>query len=231
MKKLVLLLPLCFLLAVQAFALNTVTGTIVDANGNQYASGTVSATLLTNAGTASTVTNGTLDANGSFSMTLATGTYTFTLCASTVSKGPTSRTTPRRVCFTSAPISVTTTTDISTSVTPSLIGPPSALAATLPNCSVNSNSPAACGSARVGAFVIPASQTSYVVNTAAVTATSRIFITPLTFAADLPSTPTCVVPTAGSAVPTVSASTAGTSFTLTVVSQASTTCWYFLVID
>ena len=96
------------------------------------------------------------------------------------------------------------------------------------NCAVNSVDPAACGAAPAGAFVVPTSTTTYTVNTTAVTAKSRIVVQPLTFAADLPSTPTCVAPSILSAW-SVSAITAGTSFTIALPSTTGTTCWYYII--
>ncbi len=100
---------------------------------------------------------------------------------------------------------------------------------TTTNCSVNSASPAACGAAVAGAFVVPTTTTSYTVNTTLVHAASRIHLTPLTFAADLPSTPTCVAPAAGAV--TISAITAGTSFSFALPSTAGQTCWYYFIVN
>jgi hypothetical protein len=101
---------------------------------------------------------------------------------------------------------------------------------TTTNCSVNSVSPAACGSAASGAVVIPTTTTSYTINTTAVTAHSRIQLTWLTFASDLPSSPTCVAPSA-TAEPTISAVVAGTSFTITLASTTGQTCPQFQIIN
>lgn len=98
------------------------------------------------------------------------------------------------------------------------------------NCAVNSASPAACGAAPSGAFVIPTTTTSYTVNTTAVTAASRVILTPRTYAGDLPSAPTCVVP-AITAEPVVSALSAGTSFTVTLASTTGQTCWNYWIIN
>lgn len=75
---------------------------------------------------------------------------------------------------------------------------------TASNCAVNSVSPAACGSAASGAVVIPTTTTTYTINTSAVAATSRILLTWLTFASNLPSAPTCVAPST-TTMPTISA--------------------------
>jgi hypothetical protein len=101
---------------------------------------------------------------------------------------------------------------------------------TLTNCAVNSVSPAACGSAASGAFVIPTTTATYTVNTTAVTANSVIILTPRTYTGNLPSAPTCVVPTI-TADPVVSAIVAGTSFTLTETSTTGQTCWNYWVVN
>jgi hypothetical protein len=100
---------------------------------------------------------------------------------------------------------------------------------TISNCAVNSVSPAACGSAPAGAVVIPTSTTSYVINTTAVTANSRIFLQPMTWASNLPSAPTCVAPASGFLG--VSASTAATSFTVTLPSTTGTVCLNYWIVN
>jgi hypothetical protein len=103
----------------------------------------------------------------------------------------------------------------------------SATYASATNCAANSASPAGCGSAASGAVVIPTSTTTYTVNTTAVTAHSRIQITWLTFASDLPSAPTCVAPAAGAW--SISNVVAGTSFTITLPSTTGQTCPQFSI--
>jgi len=98
------------------------------------------------------------------------------------------------------------------------------------NCAVNSASPAACGAAPAGAFVVPTTTTTYTVNTTAATTTSRIFLQPLTFASNLPSSPTCVSPAVTSAY-TVSAVSNGTSFTMALPSTTGQTCWQYWIIN
>lgn len=98
------------------------------------------------------------------------------------------------------------------------------------NCAVNTVSPAACGSAAAGAVVIPASQTTYVINTTAVTAASRIQLTWLTFASNLPSSPTCVAPST-TTMPTISAISPGVSFTIALTSIASQTCPMYTIFN
>jgi parallel beta-helix repeat protein len=98
------------------------------------------------------------------------------------------------------------------------------------NCAVNSVSPAACGSAAAGAFVVPTTTTTYTVNTSAVTTHSRIFLQPITFASDLPSTPTCVAPLLTSDY-SISALVNATSFTMALTSTTGTTCWMYFIVD
>ena len=97
------------------------------------------------------------------------------------------------------------------------------------NCAVNTASPAACGSAASGAIVVPTMTTSYTVNTAAVTASSRIFLFPTTDASNLPSTPTCVAPASGAIVQ--SARLAGTSFTFTIPPTIGTACFNYWIVN
>jgi hypothetical protein len=99
------------------------------------------------------------------------------------------------------------------------------------NCAVNNAvSPAACGSASQGAIVIPTTTTTYTVNTTAVTAASRIQLTRLSFTSNLPGSPTCVPP-AVTAEPTISAISAGASFTITLGSTTGQTCPQFSIFD
>jgi hypothetical protein len=99
-----------------------------------------------------------------------------------------------------------------------------------PFCAVNSVSPAACGASAAGAFVIPTTTATYTVNTTAITQNSIVLITPRTYTGNLPSAPTCVVPTI-TAEPVVSAISAGVSFTLTETSTTGQTCWNYLIIN
>jgi len=100
--------------------------------------------------------------------------------------------------------------------------------ATNTNCTVNSASPAACGAAAAGAVVVPTTTSTYTVNTSAVTAASRIFLMPMSFAGNLPSAPTCVAPAVTSA-PTISAISAGVSFTFALPSTTGQTCWQYSI--
>lgn len=101
---------------------------------------------------------------------------------------------------------------------------------TAANCAVNSVSPAACGSAAAGAVVVPTTTVTYTVSTSAATTTSRIFLFPMSFASNLPSAPTCVVP-AITAEPTISAISNGVSFTFTLASTTGQTCWSYFIVN
>jgi hypothetical protein len=96
---------------------------------------------------------------------------------------------------------------------------------TITNCQLGgatgTASPAACGSAAAGTIAIPASQTSYTVNTTAVTANSEIDVRQITDNSGI-ATATC---NAGVTTPIQSARVAGTSFTITLTSVASVTCF------
>lgn len=145
-----------------------------------------------------------------------------------------------------APFSVASTTNVpnlnASSLSGATFGAPGAIGGTAPaavtattystatNCAVNSASPAACGSAASGAVVIPTTTTTYTVNTTAVTAHSRIMLQWLSFASDLPSSPTCVPPVA-TTEPTISAVVAGTSFTIALGSTTGQTCPMFTIVN
>lgn len=101
---------------------------------------------------------------------------------------------------------------------------------TATNCSVNSTSPAACGSAASGAVVVPTTTTTYTINTTAVTNGSRIFIEPITDNTSLSGSPTCNAPPTPF-VGYISGRTAGTSFTFTLPSTTGTSCWYYNIIN
>lgn len=102
--------------------------------------------------------------------------------------------------------------------------------ATNTNCANNGVSPTACGTSSSGAFVVPTTTTTYTVNTTAVTAASRIFLFPMTFAGNLPTAPTCVAPAVTSS-PSISAISAGVSFTMALPSTTGQTCWQYWIID
>ncbi|MCU1301965.1 MAG: hypothetical protein JWQ87_2249 [Candidatus Sulfotelmatobacter sp.] len=98
------------------------------------------------------------------------------------------------------------------------------------NCAVNSASPAACGAAASGAVVIPTTTATYTINTTSVNAASRISLTWLTFASNLPSAPTCVAP-ATTSMPSISAISAGVSFTIALTSTTGQTCPMFTIMN
>lgn len=101
---------------------------------------------------------------------------------------------------------------------------------TLTNCATNSSSPAACGSASSGVVAIPSLTTSYTINTTAVTSTSRIFLTPTLDNTGIPSSPSCVG-LALTAIASISARVAGTSFTFTLPSTIGSTCIQFWIVN
>lgn len=99
---------------------------------------------------------------------------------------------------------------------------------TTSNCA-NTAAPAVCGSATSGAVVIAASATTVVVNTNQVTANSQIQVTPdSSLGTRLSVTCNTTIP-----VTSVSARTAGTSFTITAASAPTTNplCLNFTVIN
>jgi len=96
------------------------------------------------------------------------------------------------------------------------------------NCSTNTASPAACGTAPVGTVEVPTTTTTYTVNTKAVTANSRIIIEPVTDTAGVGGT--CNAP-ASPFTAYQSARSPGVSFTFTLPSTAGSTCWTYLIIN
>jgi hypothetical protein len=104
--------------------------------------------------------------------------------------------------------------------------------ATAVNCQLGgaagTTSPAACTTATAGMIAIPASQTSYTVNSTKVTANSEIFVQQMTDNSGLPSAPAC---NAGATNPIQSARVAGTSFTFTLTSVAAVTCVKFWILN
>jgi len=104
--------------------------------------------------------------------------------------------------------------------------------ATSVNCQLGgaagTTSPAACTSATAGMVAVPVSQTSYTVNTTKVTANSEIFVQQMTDNSGLPSAPAC---NAGTTNPIQSARVAGTSFSITLTSVASVTCFKFWIVN
>jgi hypothetical protein len=103
-----------FLLTCAAVAQNTVTGTIVDPNSNPYANGTASATNVPATGQPSiSTTPVATSALGFFTLSLASNTYIFTICAPPTNLGPLANPTPKQVCFSSGPIAISGSVDIS----------------------------------------------------------------------------------------------------------------------
>jgi len=100
---------------------------------------------------------------------------------------------------------------------------------TATDCAANSVSPAACGSACAGAFVIPTTTTTYTVNTTCPTTnTSHYFLFPRTDNSGLPSAPTCAVPSIASE-PVRSTHVNNVSFTVAIASTTGATCWDYLI--
>jgi hypothetical protein len=89
-------------------------------------------------------------------------------------------------------------------------------------------SPAACVAAASGKVAIPASQTTYTVDTSAVTANSIIIVVQTKDNSGLPSSPTCGTT---AATPIQATSSAGTSFGITLTSIAQVTCFSYWVIN
>lgn len=85
-------------------------------------------------------------------------------------------------------------------------------------------SPLACGSATQGKVAIPVSQATYTVNTTGVYSGAIITLTPTTDNTGIPGAPSCVLPTL-TADPSISATSAGVSFTIAETSTASITCY------
>lgn len=94
------------------------------------------------------------------------------------------------------------------------------------NCNLGgatgTTSPAACGSASNGRVAIPASQTTFTINTTATSANSNIVIRQIADNSSMPSSPTCGTTTVEPILE--SARTAATSFTFTLTSVAQVTC-------
>jgi hypothetical protein len=124
------LLILFLLWVVPAFAqTTTVTGTIVDPNGNPYSTGTASAAKVVAIGQNPGTPVNTVTSNlGVFSMTLSSpASYTFTICAPPTQIGPTGNPTPVAVCFSNpTPIAISgASQDVSAALNPSakVLGP------------------------------------------------------------------------------------------------------------
>lgn len=125
----------------------TVTGTAVDANGNAYFPGTVSAYIVLAAGQplpAGVPASGSIGPNattsgGNFSVVLTSPlTWQFTICGTPTNIGPRANPTPIQVCFTTGPIAISGASQVITSsLVPLLLGPVNSVN-TLPGAPVNS---------------------------------------------------------------------------------------------
>ena len=89
-------------------------------------------------------------------------------------------------------------------------------------------SPLACIAQDNGTVAVPATTTTYTINTTRMLANSRVFIVPTQDNAGIPGAPTCAVPAQPFAIQT--ARVAGTSFTFSLPSNAGITCftWWIL---
>lgn len=109
-------LALLFIAAVPAFAqITTVSGTVVDVNGNAYFPGTVSASVSLGAGQAlpaGVPASGSIGpfpttVGGNFSVTVQSPlTWVFTICGAPKNIGPLANGTPTQVCFPTGPIAI-----------------------------------------------------------------------------------------------------------------------------
>lgn len=84
--------------------------------------------------------------------------------------------------------------------------------------------PLACGNAQQGKVAIPTTTASYTVNTTAAYSGAVITLTPTTDNTGIPGSPTCTLATL-TADPSISATSAGVSFTIAETSTASITCY------
>ena len=111
-------LALLILVSAASFAQVTVTGTVVDPNGNPFANGTATGQSVAASGQATYSTSPiATSATGFFTLNLqVAATWVFTICAPPVQLGPTVNPTPKQVCFTSQPITISGSGDISASV-------------------------------------------------------------------------------------------------------------------
>lgn len=151
-----------------------------------------------------------------------TGAFNAVTSATTVAAttGVTAGTTVAATTAVTAGTSVTATTSVQ-----------GATYLTATNCA-DSAGAAACGSAAAGRFVIDVGSTSVVVSTTAVTANSEIFVmfdSSLGTALGI----TCNTTPATVAVPSITARTAATSFTLSVTGTVGTNpaCWSYRIVN
>lgn len=113
----------------------TVTGTVVDPNGNPYFPGTVSAYIILNSGQAlppGVPASGSIGpfpttAGGNFSVTVASPlTWQFTICGAPVNIGPRANAIPTQICFPTVAIAISGASQSITANLPSpipLLGP------------------------------------------------------------------------------------------------------------
>jgi hypothetical protein len=87
--------------------------------------------------------------------------------------------------------------------------------------------PLACGFSANGKVAVPVTTTSYTINTSAPVAGSTIIITPTTDNSGIPGAPTCGAEVFGDG--TLSATSAGTSFTFTMASAAVIKCYIWSI--
>jgi hypothetical protein len=118
-KKHLQILALFLVVSRAACAQLAVTATVADPNGNPYAKGTASAQSVAASGQATYYTSPVTTSNtGFFSLTLpVAASWVFTVCAPPSQLGPTANPTPKQVCFSSQPISISISGDISSSIT------------------------------------------------------------------------------------------------------------------
>lgn len=154
-----LLIMIIFLaMAVSASAqTTTVTGVVVDPNGNAYFPGTVSAAIILNSGQpipAGVPASGSIGpfamtSGGNFSVTVASPfTWTFTICGTPVSVGPRANPTPTQVCFSTLPIAISGASQVITSnlgTIPNLGPNVNSIPGNAATATALQNAPAQCG--------------------------------------------------------------------------------------
>lgn len=243
--KIVKLIILSLILTLTSFAQiitakSSPTGQVLDPQGNPYAAGTIDFELAGfTCGVPPPIMKSVivgLDGSGNIpsGVQLVDNTgncpgsqYNITVCNGT-----------RLICFST----LQTITGATPSLTSALQSAPSlnlfsntkALSfSTAGNCSSGgasgTASPAACVGAAAGKIAVPASQTTYTVNSTVVTAGSVIILTQTTDNTGLSGSPACSATTAQPILQ--SARVAATSFTFALTSVAAVTCFYYWVIN
>lgn len=154
-----LLITIIFLaVAVTASAqTTTVTGVVVDPNGNAYFPGTVSAAIILNSGQpipAGVPASGSIGpfnmtSGGNFSVIVASPfTWAFTICGAPVSVGPRVNPTPTQVCFSTLPIAISGASQVITSnlgTIPNLGPNVNSIPGNAATATALQNAPAQCG--------------------------------------------------------------------------------------